>query len=142
MMIVTGMGRLAGDPVVTEINGKKLAKFTLAVSRGGQKGEDGILPAWVDVEAWESVGEFVEKYFSKGSQMLVSGDLRQSTWETEGQKRSKLYIRANKIDFAGAKGSTSEESAETESTAREVVGAGKAAGGSSSKKSAEFDPFG
>jgi len=136
---MTGMGRLGRDPEIKDVNGKKVAKLTIAISRAGSKNEEGqIGAAWLDVEAWEGLAEFAEKYLKVGSRVLVSGDLRQSDWTAEdGTKRNKLYMRANKFDFVDSRADNGEEAATpSESKGKQLAAAGKAKASND-----EYDPF-
>ena len=68
------MGRLGKDPELRRTqSGVAVATFNVAVDRDfkdkatGQRATD-----WITCVAWRSTAEFVEKYFAKGSQVLVA----------------------------------------------------------------------
>ena len=46
----------------------------------------------------------------KGKQIVVSGELKQQRWESEGNKRSKVIINVRSIQLVGAKGETAKRS--------------------------------
>ena len=59
---------------------------------------------WVDVVFFGNRAESIAKYLAKGSHVTIAGRLSQNTWETkEGQKRSKLEVIGEDIDFQGGK---------------------------------------
>jgi single-strand DNA-binding protein len=60
--------------------------------------------SYIDVKAWEKRAEFLANNFGKGSRVAVTGELRQDVWTAQdGSKRSRTYILANRIDFAGGR---------------------------------------
>lgn len=86
---VTLLGRLAGEPEIRmTTSGKKIASFTVAVSKNEEEA------SFIDCEAWEKTADNIEKLSKKGAQVLVSGSLRQDTWEDKetGKKRSKIKV--------------------------------------------------
>jgi single-strand DNA-binding protein len=52
------------------------------------------------------------EYLSKGSPVLIEGRLKLETWETEGQKRSKLKVVGERMQMVGGRsgGSVADES--------------------------------
>lgn len=100
------MGRLARDPELRRTgNGTAVASFTLAVDRdfapkdGGERETD-----WIDCVAWRSTGEFVSKYFTKGSTAVVSGRLQIRSWtDKDGNKRRTAEVVADNVYFGGSK---------------------------------------
>jgi len=98
------VGRLTRDPEVRHIQtGSAVAKFDIAVNRryrDPKTGENKEEVCYLTVEAWERQAEFVEQYFTKGKAIYVEGRLRQDNWEKDGQKFSRLLIRADRLQFA------------------------------------------
>jgi single-strand DNA-binding protein len=74
-----------------------VASFTVAVDRGRKvNGKWETETAFVDVTAWESLGEYAAESFVKGQRVVVMGTLKQDNWETsDGSKRSKLCMVAD-----------------------------------------------
>jgi single-strand DNA-binding protein len=64
---------------------------------------------FVDITLWGRQAEVVCEYTSKGSPLLVEGRLKLDSWETEGQKRSKLKVIGEKIVLLGSKGGGDDE---------------------------------
>ena len=100
------MGRLTRDPELRRTgSGIAVASFSLAVDRdysskdSGERGVD-----FIDIVAWRSTGEFVSKYFTKGSMAVVSGRLQIRTWtDKEGNKRRSAEVVADNVYFGSSK---------------------------------------
>ena len=56
-----------------------------------------------DVTAFGKTAENIQKFFSKGSRILIDGSLDFQQWEKDGQKRSKVGIKVNGFDFIDKK---------------------------------------
>lgn len=100
------MGRLTRDPELRSTpSGTPVASFTLAVDRDFASKESGERQTdFIDVVAWRSTGEFVSKYFSKGSMAVVSGRLQIREWQDkEGNKRRSAEIVADNVYFGESK---------------------------------------
>ena len=103
---ITIMGRLTRDPELryTQSN-TPVATFRLAVDRdfaprdGGERQAD-----FIDCVAWRSTGEFVSKYFQKGSMAVVSGRLQMREWtDKEGNRRTTAEVVADNVYFGESK---------------------------------------
>ena len=101
------MGNLTRDPELRYIpSGTAVASFGLAMSRAytTQDGDRKEEVCFVDIEAWGKTAENCANYLSKGRLVLVEGSLQYNAWETEdGQKRSKLRVRAFNVQFLGGR---------------------------------------
>ena len=100
------MGRLTRDPELRYTpNQIPVASFTVAVDRdfGGRDAGDRQTD-FIDCVAWRTTGEFVNKYFSKGSMIVVSGRLQIRSWENQnGEKRRSAEIVADNVYFGESK---------------------------------------
>ncbi len=97
------MGNLTRDPDLRTAgaSGLKVATFGLAVNdtyrdRAGNAIER---PVFVDVDVWDKQADTVAQYLRKGRCVLVEGRLQMDTWEKDGQRRTKLKIRASAVKF-------------------------------------------
>ena len=103
---VTLMGNLTRDPELRSTpSGQSVCSFSLALNRS-YKGADGNWQEatdYVDVVAWGPLGERVAQYLTKGRPALVSGRLQSSSWEKDGQKRTKVEVVANDVTFLGGR---------------------------------------
>ena len=96
------MGRLTRDPELRRTgSGIAVTSFTVAVDRdfapkdGSERETD-----FIDCVAWRSTGEFVSKYFTKGSMAVVSGRLQIRSWtDKDGNKRRTAEIVADNVYF-------------------------------------------
>ena len=60
---------------------------------------------FVDITVWGKQAENCAEYLSKGRPVFIDGRLQFSTWETDdGQKRNKLEVVANSVQFLGQGG--------------------------------------
>ena len=106
---ITIMGRLTRDPELRRTgSGIAVASFTVAVDRdfggrdGGEKETD-----FIDCVAWRQTGEFVSKYFAKGSMIVVSGRLQIRPWtDKDGNKRRTAEVVADNCYFGESKRSS------------------------------------
>ena len=96
------MGRLTRDPELrTTQAGVSVTSFTVAVDRdfGGRDGSERQTD-FIDCVAWRSTGEFVSKYFHKGSMIVVSGRLQSRKWQDrDGNNRTSWEINADNVYF-------------------------------------------
>ena len=103
---ITIMGRLTRDPELRRTgSGIAVASFTVAVDRdfgsrdGGERETD-----FIDCVAWRQTGEFVSKYFTKGSMIVVSGRLQIRSWtDKDGNKRRTAEVVADNCYFGDSK---------------------------------------
>ena len=99
------MGRLTREPELRRTgSGVAVTNFTVAVDRdytpeGGEKETD-----FIDCVAWRQTGEFVQKYFTKGSMIVVKGRMQIRNWtDKDGNKRRTAEIVADNVYFGDGK---------------------------------------
>lgn len=100
------MGRLTRDPELRRTgSGLAVASFCVAVDRDFPNKETGEKETdFIDCVAWRQTGEFVSKYFQKGSLIVVSGRLQIRNWtDKDGNKRKTAEIVADNVYFGGSK---------------------------------------
>ena len=59
---------------------------------------------FVDVTLWGRTAEVASEYLGKGSPILIEGRLKLDTWETDGQKRSKLRVVCDRMQMLSGGG--------------------------------------
>ena len=97
-------GRIVRDPELRRTgSGIAVASFTVAVDRDfaqdGKKETD-----FIDCVAWRQTGEFVSKYFRKGSMIVVKGRLQIRNWnDKDGNKRRTTEVVADNCYFGSTK---------------------------------------
>lgn len=116
------MGNLTRDPEVRYTpKGTAIANLGLAVNRvwTTETGEQKEEVTFVDIEVWGRQAETAGQYLSKGRPVFVEGRLRLDSWEDKesGQKRNKLKVVAERIQFLGAPRTGAEFSEKTPSEA-------------------------
>lgn len=98
-------GRLVRDPEVRRTgSGVAVTSYTIAVERD-IPGQDGKRETdYVDCVAWREKGEFVGKYFKKGSPIISKGRMQQREWtDKNGNKRKSWELYVENVYFAGSK---------------------------------------
>lgn len=101
------LGNLTRDPELRHIpTGTAVTDIAMAVNdrRKTPSGEWVDETTFVDITFWGRTAEIVCEYCSKGSPLFVEGRLKLDTWESEGQKRSKLKVIGDKIQLLGSGG--------------------------------------
>lgn len=101
-------GNITRDPELRYLpNGTPVCGFGIAVNEKwtGDDGQKKERVDFFDVEAWSKRGETVAQWFKKGNPILITGKLKQETWDDKqtGQKRSKIKIVLQQFDFCGGK---------------------------------------
>jgi single-strand DNA-binding protein len=98
---VTLIGNLTDDPELRFTpNGAAVANFRLAVTprvRDGEQWKDGDT-SFFRVQAWRDLAEHLTESLSKGTRVVVVGQLKTRSWETpEGEKRSVVEVTADEV---------------------------------------------
>jgi single-strand DNA-binding protein len=98
------MGNLTSDPEVKYTpKGTAVGDLRMAIN-DSYKAQDGTIKetvTYVDIEVWGRTAENCKQYLSKGRPIFVEGQLKLDQWEQDGQKRSKLKVRALTVQFLG-----------------------------------------
>jgi len=124
------MGGLTRDPELKQAaSGIKVADLSLAITEQwkDKNGESQESTCYVDIVVWNKQAELCCQYLSKGRQILVEGRLQLDEWTNQqGEKRSKLRVRADRVQFmpdgsrraegGGAPGSGSSSASASQST--------------------------
>ena len=94
---VTVIGNVTRDPDLRHTQaGTAVVKFGLAWNRRRQDQEDEV--SFFDVTCFRQLAENVAESISKGSRVVVFGNVVQDRWENkEGEKRSKVAILADDV---------------------------------------------
>jgi single-strand DNA-binding protein len=109
------IGNLVSDPETKTIqNGTPISRLRLAIDDPFRKDNS----IFIDVEAWEKMSDFCSQWLKKGRTVIVDGRLCMDSWEKDGQKFSKLYVRAQDIRFC----STGKKEDETETKEKKPTG--------------------
>ena len=107
MNIIAIKGRLVRDPELRKTpNDISVCTITVAVDRpyssGGEKQTD-----FFDCVFWRQGAEFVNKYFSKGKEIIVQGEMQSRKWQDkDGNNRIYWEIQNAHAEFCGGKSDT------------------------------------
>lgn len=98
-------GRLTAAPELKQTqSGISVCSFSIAVNRRGKSGEERVTD-FFNVTAWRQTAELVNKYFNKGSSILVVGTLQNRSWtDQNGQKHFATDIVADEVSFVDSRG--------------------------------------
>jgi len=97
MNTTTITGRLTADPEL-RFTPTGTAVTTLRVANNDRDDH----PVFVTVTTFDKLAHVVADHMVKGRKVAITGRLHLEEWETDSQKRSKLTIIANQIDFLDA----------------------------------------
>lgn len=115
----TVAGNLTRDVELREAGSSTVANISVAVNRSWKKA-DGTREekvSFIDVAVWNKQAEFVAQYFSKGSAILIEGDMESQSWkDKDGNDRTKIIVKAREVHFVGSKASGGGESAPATNT--------------------------
>ena len=98
------IGNLTKDPELRYTpSGTPVANLRLAVNssfkdQSGQRKEE---TCFVTIVVWSRQAEICQQYLKKGRSIFVEGRLIYRSWEAEGQKRSTMEVRGDRIQFLG-----------------------------------------
>ena len=123
------IGNLTKDPELRYTpNGTAVTNLRIAVNRKfkdrtGELKED---TCFITVTAWDKQAEICNQYLQKGRAVFVEGILQSRYWETgDGQKRSTIDVRAERIQFLGGpvktEGATGSEPAAKDAGEQDAV---------------------
>ena len=108
------MGRLTRDPEVRYSQGDNamaIARYTLAVDRRNSRNSgDDQTADFINCVAFGRAGEFAEKYFRKGTKLVVTGRIQTGSYTNkDGQKVYTTDVVVEEQEFAESKSSSSNE---------------------------------
>lgn len=99
------VGRLTKDPELrTTATGTAVCNFTVACDRRFVKQGEERQADFINCIAWRQTGEFVNKYFSKGTRIALEGSIQTRSWDdNEGKKRYATEVMVDNVEFAQSK---------------------------------------
>ena len=96
-------GKLTRDPELrVTAGGTQVLSFGVAVNdrrRNPQTGEWEDYPNFVDCTMFGTRAEAISRFLAKGNKVAIEGKLRYSSWEKDGQRRSKPEVIVDEIEF-------------------------------------------
>lgn len=104
---VVMMGNLTRDPELRKTGaGTAVADLGVAMTERykAASGESVETTCFVDVVTWGRQAEACSEHLKKGACVLIEGKLQLDQWQTDdGQKRSRLRVRADRVQFVGGR---------------------------------------
>ena len=111
-------------------SGVAVASLRMAVNESFQNkaGEKVDKTIFLDVDVWDRQAETCQQYLSKGSPVFIEGALQMDQWDDKetGQKRSKIKVRADRVQFLGKRGEDSQGERQEPSAPRNAAPAAQA----------------
>ncbi len=96
-------GNLTRDPEIrSTTSGMNILSFGIAVNdrrRNNQTGEWEDYANFFDCVLFGNRAEFLSRALHKGIKVAIEGKLRYSSWETDGQRRSRVEVIVSDVDF-------------------------------------------
>ena len=96
------IGRLGRDPESKFTpTGKRVVHFSVAISNRwkDREGEMHESTEWVNVEAWDRLGETCQQYLRKGSLAYIEGRLKTDKYEDRGESKYFTKVVAQVVQF-------------------------------------------
>ena len=107
------MGRLTRDPEVRYSQGEQataIARYTIAVDRRFRRDGDQQTADFIGCVAFGRAGEFAEKYFRKGTKVLVTGRIQTGSYTNkDGQRVYTTDVVVEEQEFAESKNASSSD---------------------------------
>lgn len=102
-------GNLTRDPELrSTASGLPVLGFGVAVNdrrKNQQTGEWEDYPNFIDCTMFGARAESLNRFLSKGTKVAIEGKLRWSQWERDGQKRSKIEVIVDELEFMSSRDS-------------------------------------
>lgn len=103
-------GNLTRDPELrTTASGMPIMSLGVAVNdrrKNNQTGEWEDYANFIDCTMFGTRAQNIQRFLSKGSKVTIEGKLRWSQWERDGQKRSKIEVIVDSLDFMSSRNAT------------------------------------
>lgn len=92
--MVVELGRLVFDVEVKEVkNGKRVLNNRIAIRSSAKE------TTFIDIVAWDNVADLIGKFFEKGNEILIQGELRNDNKEKDGIKYQSVFLLVDKLKF-------------------------------------------
>ena len=102
-------GNLTRDPELrSTASGTAVLGLGVAVNdrrRNASTGDWEDYPNYVDCTMFGARAQGISQYLTKGTKVCIEGKLRWSQWERDGQKRSKLEVIVDELEFLSPRNS-------------------------------------
>lgn len=101
MNLVVLKGRLTANPEFKKVgqNQTSACDFSVAVNRRFEKDKTD----FINCQAWGNTAEFIDKYFTKGKEIAICGELHIDQYEKDGERRYSTRVKVDSVEFCGSK---------------------------------------
>ena len=108
------IGRLCADPEFRQTtSGIAVCRIRIAVNRPKQKDKEQQAD-FIGCTAWRSTAEFISRYFTKGSKIVVEGQLRNNDYTDQNNvKHYSMDVLIEGVEFGESKGTGGESQPQT-----------------------------
>lgn len=102
-------GRLTQSPEIKVAGESKVLNFCIASNKFVKKDAEHPEADFVDCVAWGGMAEFINKFFNKGSKIIVVGRLQTRVWvDKQGVSRKTSEVFVEEAFFSESKGNKQE----------------------------------
>lgn len=101
-------GRLVADPELRRTqSGTAVVSFRIAVDRNYKSKDANAQTAdFINIVAWRQTAEFISRYFTKGSMILIEGSIQTREYtDNDNKRRYVTEVNAENVNFCGPKNS-------------------------------------
>lgn len=97
-------GRITADPELKQTPSNiSVCRFTIAVDKFAKAGEEKKAD-FIRCTAWRNTAEFLSKYFAKGQEICVHGELHNADYtDNNGVKHYAMDVTVDRAEFCGSK---------------------------------------
>ena len=110
---VTLLGNVGQDPQIVVVGNDRIMKFSVATNEPwtNSKGEQHVEWHYVSARMNDNIES---QKIQKGTRVLVTGRIKTSKWESDGEKKSKTEIIASEVGIVRQSQSSSSKSIDDE----------------------------
>jgi len=94
------MGHLGRDPETRAVGDSEVCNFSIAVNNPFKKDDPAV---WYRIAAWGKRGDACQRFLTKGNAVYVEGRLDPREYESGGETKTSLDVRADVVEFLGGK---------------------------------------
>ena len=101
-------GRIVADPELRQTQSNiSVCRFRVAVNRSFKEADGTTKADFFSCTAWRQQAEFISKFFKKGQEILVRGEMRNADYtDANGVKHYAMDLTVDKAEFCGSKNSS------------------------------------
>lgn len=116
------IGNLGQDPECKIFaSGSSVAQFSLATTKRykDKQGELKTDTSWHNIVLWGKLAEIAEKYLKKGAKVMIEGEIKYETYQSDGVTKHMTKIIGNNLEMLSAKEGGQKSQAQTTQTTQD-----------------------